>query len=290
MSTRHKLLAIAVVAVFIFILKLDIHQVEAYETDGEKKVVADLSEAERIWIKEHPLIRLGFNPDMQPLLIQDAAGEVSGIIPDIFNQFEGLTGLNIAIEVGPWPAMIKRARQGEIDGLLTCVPALAEAIGLSKTREYIPTIPVVFAKADAPFAVTSLDDLKAKQVAYLRAVKFVENILAPLGSQTTAIPADSFIDALTLVLEGKADVALGMNFDTYILHQSVLTGIKPIFIDTSHVVSAVTAVRSEWPELVSILNKGLDTLGEARINKIIAKWTQYANSAQKVHLTQAEKA
>ncbi|MDX2499996.1 MAG: transporter substrate-binding domain-containing protein, partial [Deltaproteobacteria bacterium] len=249
-----------------------------------------LTEQEKTWLAKHPSINLGFNPGMQPLLIQDANGKNSGILPDIFAELEVLTGLNISVEVKPWHETIKQARQGEIDGLLLCVPALAEATGLLTTKEYIPTIPVVFGKRDAPFTISSLDDLKDKRVAYLRAVKFLENILAPLGSEITAIAADSFIAALTMVLEGKADVVLGMNFDTYILHQSVLTGIEPIFIDTSHVIRAVTAVRSDWPELVGILNNGLDTLGDAQINKIVGNWTRLETSIKKVSLTKAEKA
>jgi ABC-type amino acid transport substrate-binding protein len=290
MNTLHKSLTIAFLAVSIFILGLNIDLVGAQNTAGEKKLVVELSDEERAWLVKHPSIRLGFNPDMQPLLIQDAYGKNLGILPDIFAQLEALTGLNISVEVGPWHETIKKARQGEIDGLLTCVPALAEATGLSPTREYISTIPVVFGRRDAPFTINSFDDLKGKRVAYHRAVKFVENILAPLGNQTTPMAADSFVAALTMVLEGKADVALGMNFDTYILHQSVLTGIEPIFIDTSHVIGAVTAVRSDWPELVSILNKGLDALGDLQINKIVGTWTQLETSVQKVSLTKAEKA
>jgi PAS domain S-box-containing protein len=290
MKTQPKFLTLTCLAVSIFFLGLNIEPASAQNTIGEKKWAVELSDEEKAWRAQHPLIRLGFNPDMQPLLIQNANGAISGIVPDIFDQLKAITGLNISVEIRPWPATINLAKQGEIDGLLTCVPALADAIGLSRTREYIPTIPVVFAKSDASFEIANLDDLKGKCVAYLRAVKFVENILAPLGSETTAIPTDSFIDALTLVLEGKADVALGMNFDTYFLNKSVLTGIEPIFIDTSHIISAVTAVRSDWPELVRILNKGLETLGEARINKIIAQWTQPGTSIQTVDLTQAEKA
>jgi PAS domain S-box-containing protein len=290
MNTFHKSLAVAFLAVSIFIFEFSMSPVGAQDATGENKLFVELNDEEKAWLAEHPSITLGFNPNMQPLLIRDANGNNSGILPDIFAQLEALTGLSVSIEVGPWHETIKKARQGEIDGLLCCVPALAEATGLATTREYIATIPVVFGRRDTPFTINSIDDLKGKRVAYHRAVKFVENILAPLGNQTTPMAADSFVAALTMVLEGKADVALGMNFDTYILLQSVLTGIEPMFIDTSHVISAVTAVRSDWPELVSILNKGLNALGDAQINKIISTWTQLETSIPKVALTAAEKA
>jgi two-component system sensor histidine kinase EvgS len=255
-----------------------------------KKRVLELTPAEQAWLAKHPSIKLGFNPDMQPLLIQDSNERISGVIPDIAARLEALTGLNISVEVNPWHETIRQVRQGEIDGLFLCVPDLAEATGLLTTRDYISSIPVVFGKSDARFTISSMDDLRGKRVAYLKAVKFIEDILAPLKNETTAIGAESFITALTMVIEGKADVALGINWNTYLLNQSGLTGIEPIFMDTSNVARAVTAVRSDWPELVGILNKSLDTLGNANLNKIIGTWTRLDSSIQKTGLTQADKA
>ena len=143
--------------------------------------VVELTAEERAWLVKHPSIKLGASTTLQPLVIQDAKGKISGILPEIFAQLEVLTGLNISIEVGLWPETIKRARQGEIDGLGICAPALAKANGLSWTKEYITTFPVVFGNSDAPFKINSLDDLRGKRVAYLRGTKFMEDILAPLG-------------------------------------------------------------------------------------------------------------
>ncbi len=284
---------------FLILLEKAMNSITTAEMDAlnrkwlrqlEKPENLKLTKSEQNWLAEHPSIRLGFNPDMQPLLIQSGDNQPTGILPDIFDQLEILTGLNISIEIAPWHETIDQARQGEIDGLASCVPALARAIGLITTKRYISTIPVVFGRKDAPFTINSLDDLKGKRVAHMRGVKFIEDILAPLVNETTVIETDSFMGALTLVLEGKADVALGMNFDTYLLNQSVLSGIRPLFIDSSLVVRAVTAVRSDWPEGVSILNKGLNALGSARINKIVGKWTQLGTSREKIALTDKERA
>ena len=171
MNTFHKSLAVAFLAVSIFIFEFSMSPVGAQDATGENKLFVELNDEEKAWLAEHPSITLGFNPNMQPLLIRDANGNNSGILPDIFAQLEALTGLSVSIEVGPWHETIKKARQGEIDGLLCCVPALAEATGLATTREYIATIPVVFGRRDTPFTINSIDDLKGKRVAYHRAVK-----------------------------------------------------------------------------------------------------------------------
>jgi hypothetical protein len=64
-----------------------------------QEVSLELTPAEQAWLVKHPSIKLGFNPDMQPLLIRDTNGKISGILPDVYAELEALTGLNISIEI-----------------------------------------------------------------------------------------------------------------------------------------------------------------------------------------------
>ncbi|THB77290.1 MAG: response regulator [Desulfobacteraceae bacterium] len=249
-----------------------------------------LSKEEKAWVAEHPTITLGFNPDMQPLLIQDSAGNHTGILPDIFHRLEDLTGLDIKIKLGPWDSIIIQAKQGDIDGLLNCIPALAKSTGLSETAGFISAMPVFFGKRDAPFQINDLNDIKGKRVAHMRAVKFLEDLIAPIKNDLTIIEVDSPLDAMAMVLEGKADIALGLNFDNYLLSQNFLSGIEPVFIDTSHLVRAVTGIRADWPELVSILDKGLSKIGDQMIVEVVRKWTQIEVTSARTLLTSSEKA
>ena len=254
-----------------------------------KAVNLEFTDAERKWLEQHPSITLGFNADMQPLLIQDKSGELSGIFPDIIAELESLTGLDINIEVGPWNNIISKARQGEVDGLLSSIPALAEEFGLVPTLRYGTSLPVVFAKSERSFNINRLEDIKDKRIAYMRSIRIYEHYLAEMDGEISLVEADSFLDAVTLMLQGKADVVLGMSHDTYHLHKNILTGVESIFIDTSREFDHGPAVRSDWPELVSILNKAITALGETNINKIVSTWTQ-TDLSQQFILTDTDKA
>ena len=70
-------------------------------TEQQKKKIA-LSAAEQDWINAHPKIQLGFNPDMQPLVIVGDDGSLSGILVDIYNELEVLTGLKVRMDINPW--------------------------------------------------------------------------------------------------------------------------------------------------------------------------------------------
>lgn len=258
-------------------------------SDAEEQSRLKLSNVNQRWLEAHPVIRLGFNPDMQPLLIQDKDSKLSGIMPELFSQLEAITGLNVTIEVAPWPEIIDRTGKGEIDGLLASVPALAKANGLLASKEHISVFPVVYGKPDVSFQIDSLDDLKGKRVAYMGSVKLFENIISSLGDEAAIFGTDTFLDAVGMVIEGKADVALGMNLDTYILSQSLLTGVKPVYLDISRKVDIVTSIRSDWPEFVDILNQGLTAIGKSNITKISRKWTQLETLTQKIVLTDSER-
>ncbi|MFC1877266.1 transporter substrate-binding domain-containing protein [Thermodesulfobacteriota bacterium] len=249
----------------------------------------DLTQEEKAWLANHPSIRLGFNPNIEPILIQSEDGELTGILPEIYGRLQKNLSIDISIEIGPWHKIIERADKGELDGLLACAPALADKTGLLKTTDFFNGMPVVFAKHDAPFQIKSLDDLKHKKIAHMKGIALQEKILAPYRGMIDVLETGSTLEAMTMVLEGSVDVALGTNYDTYLLAKNILSGIKPVFFDLAHQTRFHTGIRTDWPELVGILNKGLAELGESEISKIVAKWTVVEISGPKVVLTEEEK-
>jgi PAS domain S-box-containing protein len=114
-------------------------------------------------------------------------------------------------------------------------------------------------------------------------------MLEAIREKCTIIEADSTLKSFTLVQEGKADVALGRNQDTYFLKKYIISNIKPIFSFLDRPVTAGAAIRADWPELVAILNKGIDALGEDRIKNILAKWIELPASTKTLKLTEQEK-
>lgn len=249
-----------------------------------------LSSKERTWLHNHSSVHLGFNPDMQPLLIQNADGKITGILPEIFKKLETISGLKFNISIKSWPAVIKEVENRKIDGFLSCVPLLAKAKGLLSTKGYLPAIPIVYAKRTAGFKINQIEDLKGKRVVHLKGVKLLENVLAPIADEIDIITPERLIEAMTMVLEGKADVVLGINYDMYHLTRNMMIGIEPVFVDTSHEVRTVTGIRSDWPELVSILDKSLELIGEASINEIVNKWIHFEVVSPKISLTENERA
>ena len=252
--------------------------------------VIDLTEKEKAWLAEHPEIRLGFSPNMEPLLIRQKDGSLTGIYPVIFAEMEKLLGIRIRIELSDWLPIVKRAREREIGGLMVCAPSQAKISRLLTTNPIHFTYPLVFSRQDASFAISNLDDIKGKRIAYMRESKMLEKVFEPYGDNIELIAVNSTLKAIGLVMEGKADVAFGISFENYQVVKHALAGVKLAYLDLDHQVPSATCIRDDWPELVSILNKGLKHIGSARIQQILSQWTGVVKSQQVLKLTPEEQA
>ncbi|WP_028866165.1 transporter substrate-binding domain-containing protein [Psychromonas aquimarina] len=256
----------------------------------KETLVINLTPEEQVWLAGHSRIHLGFTPDLEPLLIQSADGKLSGILPEIFEQMADVSGLDIDIEVGAWLNIVRQAKEGRIDGLLAASHILADSVGLLKTKGYFSGIAIVYGRSGRDYQINQIKDLKGMRVAHMKQIKLYEKVLAPIAHEITITETGSFRQAEALLMAGKVDVVLGLNFDYYYLLRSVNTSIEPVFVPPSGAEEAVISVRTDWPELVSILDKALDVIGQDTINSIIKKWILIDVPEKGLELTKRQKA
>jgi PAS domain S-box-containing protein len=266
------------------------------ERDAIKKKWTSLPEApfvemtpsEEEWVKAHPLIRLGFNLDMEPMLIREKDGSLSGFHAEIFHLLENRLGIEVEIDVGSWPEIIEKARRGEIDGLTASAPSLAYSLGMLQTHPYYGAYLVVYAQKDHTLDVVGLKDLKGLTICHLKGVKVIEELLDPIRDSCRIVETDSTLEAFSLTQAGKADVTVGLNYDSYILTKHLIFDIKPVHSFADSLIDVGAAIRSDWPELVALLDKGLNSIGQNEIDNILNRWMNRSRAAKKVELSQAE--
>ena len=249
--------------------------------------VVQFTDEEKKWLRTHPEIRLGFNPDMAPYVIVAEDGSLSGLLIEIYEKLQEILGIDVKIEIEYWPKMIEKARNGTVDGLLAAAAPLALSLGMPQTKPLFHTIVTVFAKQDNALSVNKLDDLKGLTIVYLKGDSVTPKILKPIREKCTIIEADSTLKSFMLVQSGKADVAVGRNQNTYFLKKFVISNIKPIFSFLDRPVTVGATIRADWPELVEILNKGINALGEDRINNILSKWIELPEIDEKIYAYRA---
>lgn len=264
MFKRKTVISIVLILIFIFILSNHNH------TNATSKI--SLTEEEKEFIKSHPEIRLGVDPSFVPYEFIDKDGVYKGIASDYLELIRQQTGLNMVIQTNlTWPEAYERAVNGEID-VLPCISKTEERAGLFLFSDlYYSFQRAIFIK-DNNNTIKDLNDLLGKKVAvqtnssHHSYLKTFPNIELKLFSSVS--------NALASVSHGS-DIAFVGNEATsnYLIKLNGISKLKSIKMEMDTDNGLYFAVRKDWPELVSILNKSLANITHEERIQIDNKWT-----------------
>ncbi len=164
------------------------------------------------------------------------------------------------------------------------------ATNLLATQSYFQVHYAIFTRNDAPFTVDSLDDLSGRSVVIVKGNERRLELLDPYeGIQIIQVASDR--DALEMVIASKADAMLGITIHNYLIEKYQFPGIVMSYVLREKPEPAVMGIRSDWPELVSILNNEINRLPEDEFNAMVAKWVALPELPPAgVQLTAEEKA
>ncbi len=230
-----------------------------------------LTRAERDWIAAHPVIRLGIDPEFAPFEFVGQDGNYRGMASDYIALLNERLGTNMQVaHRSSWPEAVAKARSGALD-VLPCIGKDPEReTFLNYTRPYLSFHRVIITRLDTPFlgAVKELSGLRAAVQEHSSHHQFVtqRTPLEPVFYPT-------FTEALTAVAQGETDCAVGnAATSAYWIQQLGLSNLRlavPVGEGTQEL---HFGVRKDWPELVTILNKGINALSEEEVLAIRRKW------------------
>lgn len=230
----------------------------------------DLTDAEKAWIEEHPIIRLGIDPEFAPFeFVED--GTYSGMTSDYIRLINERLGINMQIVEGlTWEEVIAQSKTGGIDVLPVVGLTKERQQYLSYTEPYLSFHRIILTRTNHPF-INSLDDITHLRVAVQKDSSH-DGFLQE-ESKIKPLTYDSLQEALMAVSNGEADAFVGnVASATYWVRKLNLANLKVAAPADREVISLHFAVRKDWPELVSIIQKGLDSIGVQQRRKISQKW------------------
>jgi two-component system sensor histidine kinase EvgS len=232
----------------------------------------ELTHEEQAWIKEHKTIRISGPQAFPPFQYFDEDGTFKGMASDYIFYIAERVGLNVEVlKKIPWPDVLKKIETKELD-VLTCAAVTPErAHYLSYTQPVFSFPLIIITRKDAPF-ISGIQGLQDKRVAFVRKVSTYE-WLQKDNINVMPLYVEKPLDALSEVSSGHADAAIeNLAAATYLIEKNGLTNLK-IAAPTSYGnYNLSIAVRKDWPELVSILNKGLAAVSQEKHNEIRQRW------------------
>ena len=229
-----------------------------------------LTRAQRAWLRDHPVVRLGASEWPPLTLVED--GVYTGIGVETVRQLLARIGVRLQV-VGSrrWDAAVDAARRGDIDGLGYTMIVHQDA-NLAYTQPMLQAPLVIVSRADSPF-LSGLEDLRGLEVLVPRGYPIADTLQrdASLGLRIreTASARRSIIRLAAG--EGDALIELRPIVRRWIrqedIHNLQVTAILPTYSPELR-----TAIRADWPELVALLDQAIATADREDAAQILARF------------------
>jgi len=230
----------------------------------------DFTEEELLFIDEHPIITLGIDPSFFPFEFIDIDGEYMGLANEYIQLINKKTGLNMQIVRNKtWSEAYIDAVEKKID-VLPCISKTGD-------REDYFLFSEPYYKFQRAIILREYSDVKNYKDLYGHTVAIQKN--SSHQGYIQQFPEieihyyDTVDEALLAVADGKEEAFVGnLATSSHLISEHGLTELKYIIFESEEANYLHFAVRDDWPELHSIINKGLEQITEAEKIEIQNKW------------------
>jgi polar amino acid transport system substrate-binding protein len=232
-----------------------------------------LTEEESHFLQQHEVIRVAVDPSWYPMEFVDESGQHGGIAADYLALLSQRLGISfdIAQDVS-WSDAVTMVRERELDMFSMAAQTPERAQFALFTQPYIRSPMVIVTDVGVDY-IDNPERLYGRKVAVVRGYASHEW----LENNHPAIPlhlVETTVEGLERVATGEV-YALVDNLAsvTFLIKQRGLSNLKvsgqlPLDFDLA------MGVRSDWPELRSILQKGLDAISQEERDAIYDKWVR----------------
>jgi len=232
-----------------------------------------LTAEEKIWVSNHPVIRVHNEKDWPPYNF-NVDGKPTGFSIDYMNLVAKEAGLNVEYITGPsWDEFKVMIQSNELDVMLNTTNTPERQKIVNFTRPYSQMSAAIIVRDDDN-RIRSIEDLRGLKVAATKGYS-AEEYFRETHPDVELVLEDSLLDTLYAVMEGRADATMD-DFASlnYLMQQQVLPGLRVAFLSNDPAVaeSPSMGVRKDWPILRDILQKTMDSLDEAELTELRKKW------------------
>jgi len=264
----------------IFTLLLSVNLLQA-------STLVQLTHKEKLFLQEHPVITLGTGDNWAPYIMKDSNGKNIGYDNDILTKINKATGAHFIQFLGNWDKVQELAKEKKLDGLSTLAAFKERKQWFNFSNSYISLQKMLLVKEGNPLHIKSKKDLDGKTIVINKG-NMVDEKIAKMYNKSKIIYADTVEEMLKKVIKGKADATFGNGSTTYMISKLGLPYFD-IAYPLDYSLDLVFAVRKDWPQAISILNKGLQTISKFERTQLIQKWFIDAQQATNHNLTLKER-
>lgn len=229
------------------------------------------SEQQTQWIDQHPKVSICYSNDFPPNLYLNKLGQPAGYIPELYALLGEKLGIEFELQITPWPEAVIRATNRECEGLALVRKLDHWRKDFIFSDEFFHTYSYLYVRSDQSPAVQGLPDLKGKKLAYLRN-EIVSELLIKKNPGVIGVPFDNVDASITALGKREVDAIIGTTGIDFKRQQNHDSTFKIAAVIPESKSDVVIAIRKDWPELVELLNKGLQLISQDEHRALEARW------------------
>lgn len=230
-----------------------------------------LTEEEQQWVREHPVVRFAPDVDFAPIEYLDQQERHQGIAADYLALLVDKLPFRLEmVQIKKWTEVMRQAKSREIDMLSAAAPTPERLEFLRFTNHYV-TFPAVLLIRDDKKISPTISNLEGLRVAAVSGYADHEYMIR-VHPKVALDAVPDISSGLRLVAFGKVDaMILNLASASYYIKKDGITNLQ-VYKDSGFIYDFSFAVRKDWPQLVSILNKAIATIPLEGHQEIFAKW------------------
>jgi PAS domain S-box-containing protein len=260
-----------VLLVFLLLFLHSLSPLRSYTAEEKKHGSVILTDTEKSWIKDHPVIRLAPDPEFMPIEFFDSKGEYTGIAADYARLIEKKIGITFnVVRCKNWDDVIARMKTRDVDVLNAVVKSPQRKEYMKFPTPYLKIPSVIIVRKNVDYHLT-LSQLKGMNIVMVSGYGYLDLI----RNSNPELKIDQVADlktALRKVSFGMVDAFVGdLATASYYIESEGITNLR-VAGETDPPNISGFAVRSDWPELAGILEKTVSLLTEEEKTNIYKRW------------------
>jgi PAS domain S-box-containing protein len=247
----------------------------APQAQGDRTALSrlELTDAERKWLREHPVLRASGEADWPPFNFR-YAGRQHGYSVDYVELIADRLGVEIEYVTGrSWSQLVEDLREGRVDILLNAVRTPERDQWMGFTEPYGDFWVGLASRREQP--VRDIAELAGRTVVHPAGFA-VEKMLAQRYPEVVAVPVADTRTALEQVSAGQADAAIDVA-------ATLRYQIAEHLLDNIAVTATVASPSNDWQQirlavhagqdmLLSVLRKAAETVSEKELRTLRVQW------------------
>lgn len=262
-----------IIVLFLFILCIPgLLNGKTVSSEQSNAHLVMLSEDEKQWLIEHPVIRVVQDPAWPPIEFVDEQGIPSGISADYLDLLETRLGIQFErIQNLSWQEAFEKLQKYEIDMTTSVAVTEKRSTFWAFTEPYMQIPIVIVTRKDVAY-VAGMQELVGKKVAVVEGYATVDWISKDFPDIELVEVSD--VEAgLKALQKGNVFAFIeNMLVIGHYLTEMNMTATLKIVGDTPYNYNQSMAVRKDWFVFSEILNKGLQSISDIEQAEIYRRW------------------